>query len=185
MPGDVPPSGFGSATDCQYWLPGWSCTCSRSSGVITPPPRRGLSRSGGAIVTGGWPGSRKTATSVLPETLEIVPIAEAISSWSDARSAASDESRMSCAAAVALFDASSTASRCAWNRFDATLKEMYRPITRIARPERPSVMMTVRNCSERRHSAESRRGTSRHEPAARRGEVSAADIPAYVVAPAR
>ncbi len=62
--------------------------------------------------------------SLLPDTLEMVRIVEAMSSCSDARSAASDESRMLCAAAVALFDASSTASRCAWNRLEATLKEM-------------------------------------------------------------
>ena len=46
-------------------------------------------------------------------------------------------------------------------------------------------MMTVRNCSERRQSAASRRGTSATNA---RGaeEASAADIsPAYVVAPAR
>ena len=55
-----------------------------------PAAERGGQPVGRRHRSGGWPGSRKSATSVLPETLEIVPIAEAISSWSDARSAASE-----------------------------------------------------------------------------------------------
>ena len=56
--------------------------------------------------------------------LVIVETASPMRDCSDARSAAADESRMLCAAAVALFEASSTLSRCAWNRFEATLNEM-------------------------------------------------------------
>ncbi len=73
---------------------------------------------------GSWPGARKYAIAVLPETACTVRTVELMRLCSDARSAASDESRMRCAATVALFEASSTRSSCCWKMFDATLNEM-------------------------------------------------------------
>ena len=180
MPGSVPPSPFSSATDCQNCSPAFCCTLLaqlRRDDAVAEDGADLAGRSDRSRRPGRDPGSRRS--SVLPDDAR-------------ARCATVELMRLCSDAAVcgirgvedALRRARSRCSTprahrssCVWKRFDATLNEMYSPMTRIASAESASVMSDgaeLQRPSPQR--GEAPRQPPRHERGVEGAGASAADI---------
>jgi len=124
MPGMDEPSSEARVTDCQNCPSASSCTAFRRSEEMTAVLVPKVDESCGATVDESWPGTLNTATILLEEAAEIYVRADSSSVCTCTRSAASEESRIPCAALVARLESTSTWLSLDWNRSFPTLTDM-------------------------------------------------------------
>jgi hypothetical protein len=126
------------------------------------------------------PGGRRIAQAISPplaaERMTAAAAERIVTSMSSASSRSAAPSSTPCPATTAVSLTCSSWLRRSSNRFVPTLTEMYAPMTVTANPDRTTVMATVRNWSEERHSPVS---------ASRRGRQPIHRMVSYGVLPAR